>query len=70
MGERVGVYVVDGDATYELILKGAASQTINGGTAATEWSRVFIANECVIFRCIAANTWIVEYDGRRFFQWR
>lgn len=64
VGERVGVYIVDGDATYTLICKGAASQTINGGSAATEWSRLFIANECVIFRCIAANTWIVEYDGR------
>lgn len=63
-GERVGVYVVDGDDTYALILKGAASQTINGGSAATEWSRVFIAGECVVFICTAANTWIVESDGR------
>ena len=64
VGERLGVYVADGFDTYELILKGAASQTINGGSAASEWSRVFIAGEVVIFRCIAANTWIVEYDGR------
>ena len=64
VGERVGVYIVDGDATYELILKGATSQTINGGSAATEWSRLFIIGECVIFRCTAANTWIVESDGR------
>lgn len=63
-GERVGVYIVDGDASFTLILKGAASQTINGGSAATEWSRLFIANEVVIFVCIAANTWIVESDGR------
>jgi hypothetical protein len=64
VGERVGVYIVDGDADYALVLKGAASQTINGGTAATEWSRVFIANEAVTFLCIAANTWIVETDMR------
>ena len=63
-GQRVGVYVADGDDTYSIILIGAASQTINGGSAATEWSRVFIKGECVIFLCIAANTWIVESDGR------
>ena len=63
VGERIGVYIVDGDATYELVVKGAASQTINGGTAATEWSRLFIQGECCVFRCVAANTWIVEYDG-------
>lgn len=64
-GQRVGVYVADGDDTYSVILLGAASQTINGGSAATEWSRVFIKGECVIFLCIAANTWIVETDGRK-----
>ena len=63
-GDRIGVHIVDGDDTYALILKGAASQTINGGSAATEWSRVFIAGETVIFRCTAANTWVVESDGR------
>lgn len=63
-GQRVGVYVADGDDTYAIILKGAASQTINGGSAATEWSRVFLKGECVIFLCIAANTWIVEIDKR------
>lgn len=63
-GDRIGVYIVDGDADYALILKGAASQTINGGTAATEWSRLFIKGESAIFKCTAANTWIVENDRR------
>lgn len=63
-GQRVGVYIADGDDTYSIILIGATSQIINGGSAATEWSRVFIKGECVIFLCIAANTWIVETDGR------
>ncbi len=63
-GQRVGVYIADGDDTYSLILIGATSQTINGGSAATEWSRVFIKGECVVFLCVAANTWIVESDGR------
>jgi len=64
VGDRIGVYIVDGDDTYALVIKGAASQTINGGSAATEWSRLFIANEYVEFYCIAANTWIVSVDKR------
>jgi len=64
VGERIGVYHVDGDPAYEIVLKGAASQSINGGADATEWSRLFIQGECVVFRCIAAGDWIVEYDGR------
>jgi hypothetical protein len=63
-GDKMGVYVADGDDTYALVLKGAASQTINGGSAATEWSRVFIKGEIVVFVCVAADTWIVEHDGR------
>ena len=63
VGERIGVYHVDGDPAYEIVLKGATSQSINGGADATEWSRLFIQGECVIFRCIAAGDWIVEYDG-------
>lgn len=63
-GERVGVYIADGDDSFALVLKGAASQTINGGSAATEWSRLFIKGECVTFLCVATNTWIVEKDGR------
>jgi len=64
IGDRIGVYMVDGDDTYAVIIKGAASQTINGGSAATEWSRLFIQGETCIFRCVAANTWIIEHDGR------
>jgi hypothetical protein len=63
-GDKMGVYVADGDDTYALVLKGAASQTINGGSAATEWSRVFIKGEIVVFVCVAADTWIVLEDGR------
>jgi hypothetical protein len=64
VGERIGVYIADGDDTYSLIVKGASGQTISGGSAATEWSRLFIKGETAIFRVIAANTWIVESDGR------
>jgi hypothetical protein len=65
VGDRVGVFIKTGDPDYELLLKPASGDTINGGSPGAEWSRLFISNECVIFRCITANAdWIVEYDGR------
>lgn len=71
IGERVGVYVVDGDATYVLQIKTAATASeINGADASsTLWSSVFIQNEIVIFECIKAGgagdtDWIVIQDGR------
>ena len=65
IGDRVGVYIKVGDADHELLLKPATGDTINGGSTGAEWSRLFISNECVIFRCITADAdWIVEYDGR------
>lgn len=66
VGDRVGVFITTGDDAFELLLKPASGDTINGGSPAAEWSRLFITGECVIFRCITANQdWIVEYDGRR-----
>ena len=65
VGDRVGVYLTTGDASYELIIIGDTGDTINGGSANTEWSRLFITNECVILRCVTADSaWVVEYDGR------
>jgi hypothetical protein len=65
IGDRVGVFIKTGDPSFELLLKPASGDTINGGSAGAEWSRLFITGECVIFRCIAADSeWIVEYDGR------
>ena len=74
VGERVGVYITAGLVTgtlYELDLVTAASGSmINGADASsTPWSRLFIANETVIFRCIKAGgagdtDCIVEHNGR------
>jgi len=65
VGDRVGVFIRTGDDAFELSLKPATGDTINGGSPGAEWSRLFITGECVIFRCITANNdWIVEYDGR------
>jgi hypothetical protein len=64
-GDWVGVHVLDGDADYELLLKANTGDTINGGSAGAEWSRLFIAGERVVFRCTTANSaWLVERDER------
>lgn len=49
---------------YSLILIGDTGVTINGGSAATEWSRLFIVDECVTFRATSSSNWDVVYDGR------
>lgn len=64
-GDRIGVYIVDGDNSFELLIKPSATGTINAGGVGAEWSRLFILGESVILRCTAADTWIVEKDGRR-----
>lgn len=66
VGDRIGVMVTAGNASFELILTAGTGDTLNGIAGGTEWSRLFIANEVVVMRCIVANTtWIVEYDGRQ-----
>lgn len=66
-GDRIGVTFPAGSASYEILLKSASGDKINNvDCSSTEWSRLFIAGETVIFRCIDGSTvdWIVEYDGR------
>lgn len=65
VGDRCGVILTGGSASYELILTAGTGDTLNGIAGGTEWSRLFIGYEVVIMRCIVANTtWIVEQDGR------
>jgi hypothetical protein len=64
IGDRVEVSIVDGNSTNELIIKGASGVKINKGTAATEWSRLFIAGETVTFVADATDNWQVLVDGR------
>ena len=65
VGDRIGIMVTAGDASHELIIKPNTGDKINGGTAAAEWSRLFITGEVVILRCVVADSeWVVEYDGR------
>lgn len=64
VGDRVAILVQVGNASFELVIKGNTSQTINGGSSASEWSRLFITSERVTLLYVASNTWIVEDDGR------
>jgi len=65
VGDRCGIIVSTGDDAYELLITAASGDTLNGIAGGTEWSRVFITGEVVIFRCISANaTWVAELDGR------
>ncbi len=65
VGDRVGVMVSAGSASYELLLTAASGDTLNAVAGGTEWSRLFITGEVVIIRCVAANaTWVVDVDGR------
>jgi phage tail tube protein FII len=65
VGERIGIMLEVGDDTEHLAITAATSDFLNGVDGGTEWSRLFITNECVIMRCVTADSkWIVEYDGR------
>lgn len=65
VGDRVGVVITGGNASFEVLFTAASGDTLNGVAGGTEWSRLFITNEVLVFRCIVANTaWIVEEDGR------
>ena len=63
-GEIIRVNVLDGDADYALILIGDAGVTINGGSAATEWSRLYTAGETVTLESTSTSNWQVIEDGR------
>lgn len=64
IGKCVDVFVSDGSGDYGIIIQGAAGVTINNGAAATEYTRLFNANEHMQFRLIATDTYICTVDGR------
>lgn len=63
-GDTIGILITTGDDAYEAIIQGATGVSINGGTAATEWSRLFITNEYVQLYCVSTNNWRVVVDRR------
>ena len=63
-GQIIDIKIITGNDAYELILKGDTNITINGGSTATEWSRLFITGEQVTFLATDATNWVVLHDGR------
>jgi len=63
-GTKVVLNVQTGDDTYELVIIGNTGITIDGGSAATEWSRLFISGETIELLAISTAAWIVVHDGR------
>jgi hypothetical protein len=63
-GDWIEVNLSAGDDTYELIIIGDTGISINGGSTATEWSRLFITGETVMLKATSATNWQVTYDGR------
>jgi hypothetical protein len=63
-GDRVRINFASAHATHALIMAGASGVTINGGSAATEWSRLIIAKEWAEFRATSSSNWDVYNDGR------
>ena len=64
VGDEIELTLTVGDADYELIIIGAATVTINGGAAATEWSRLFISGETIKLVATSGTNWQVIEDGR------
>ncbi len=64
IGDQIEINIITGDDTYALILKGAATVTINKGSSATEWSRLFITGETARLIADTVTNWQVVTDGR------
>lgn len=65
VGNRCGVTLTAGHATYGLLITAASGDTLRGVAGGTEWSRLCLAGESLVFRCVVANTtWVVEDDNR------
>ena len=67
VGDIVGVYIVDGDADYELQLRttAASDDTIDGvDYDSADLTRLFQAGEYYYFKCITANTAWITLDSR------
>lgn len=64
VGDRVGVMVSTGDDAYEWLITANTGDTLNGVAGGTEWSRVYATGDCVVFRCVTANSaWVVDVNA-------
>lgn len=64
IGDRIRISLTNGNATHSVILQGDTGITLNGGAAATELTRLFIAREYIEFRATSLTNYDVYDDGR------
>jgi hypothetical protein len=64
VGDIIELNIKTGDDTYALIVIGDTGITINGGSSATEWSRLFITGETIQLIADTTSNWIVMIDKR------
>lgn len=63
-GNVIELNITKTHASYALVIIGDTGISINGGTAATEWSRLFIANESIQLVATSTTNWQVMIDKR------
>jgi hypothetical protein len=65
VGDLVEVYLSGGDDTYMQSVVPASGDTIDGGAAGAEHTKLYITGEKIRYRGVVANSaWTVDYDGR------
>lgn len=64
VGDEIEVNITVGDTAFELVIIGDTGISINGGSTATEWSRLFISGEAVRLIATSTTNWQVVHDGR------
>jgi hypothetical protein len=65
VGDIIELNIKTGDDTYALIVIGDTGISINGGSTATEWSRLFITSESVQLIADTTSNWQVVVDKRK-----
>jgi hypothetical protein len=58
-GDKIRVTILDGDDAFGLVLIGAATVTINGGSAATAWCTLSVAGQSIEFEATSTTNWQV-----------
>ena len=64
-GQSCAVRITNGDADYELQIRNATGDTIDGTNySGTNLTKLFITGELMVFRMVADDTWVTWIDGR------
>jgi hypothetical protein len=64
-GKKIEVSIKTGNSTYACIIIGDTGVTINGGSAATEWSRLFCTNESITLLSTSTSNWMIIVNHQK-----